>query len=194
MLLRAVDDANGAVPTGCREPLLLARRVLRGALLGSVHMSTLKEFLCLLCTQPEMSDRRIAVTTGRSPGTVRRYRRALRAKQWSWHDLEDLTATQLNDRFNQPRYRPPKKTAFDMGRVDAIMDEPGATMRDAWEDYRARYPRPHLSLSSFRARIGKRWRHSFIRVADADDIRENTVSAASEGSVAASPGENKIDV
>lgn len=171
----------GPVPTGRREPLLLARRVTRGAMLGSVHMSTLRDFLCLLCTQPELSDRRIAAATGRSPGTVRRYRRALRAKQWSWHDLKDLTATQLNGRFNQPRYRPQKKTAFDMGRVDAIMNEPGATMRDAWEDYRARYPRPHLSLSSFRARVAKRWRHSFIRVAEADDGCANTTAATGEG-------------
>jgi hypothetical protein len=103
----------------------------------------------LLCTRPDLSVPRIAVMVDRTPETVSRYRRILRANGWRWEELEPLSLEALDARFNKPRHRPPAKTPVDMQRVLAILKQ-GRTMRDAWEDYRAHLPRPHLSLNWFR--------------------------------------------
>lgn len=123
----------------------------------------------LLCEHPELSTARIGRVVKRSARTVARYRKEIAARDLTWAHFEGLTADELDRVFNQPRYRPPSKTPHDPVRVANVLARPKATLRDAWEDYRASAPRPHIAYDTFRRRVGLTLVRRFVeKGSDAD--------------------------
>jgi hypothetical protein len=99
---------------------------------------------------PALSDARIARKAECSAPTVRRYRRLITDNQYPWETLCHASNAELYARFNKPRFRPPKKLPCVDSRVAAFLTAEKATVRDAWEDYRATQPRPHVEYDTFR--------------------------------------------
>jgi hypothetical protein len=130
---------------------------------GAWPMFILREVVYMVCAHPELSGRNLAGRLGVLAETVLRYRKMVKQKQLQWSDLEPLSDEDLYAVFNRPRYRKPKKTVPDMARVEAVLNQPGTNIRDAWEDYRANLPGPHLCLSTFRDFVRAHWRRSFAR-------------------------------
>lgn len=139
----------------------------------------LQQLISLILNHPELSNVRIGRLCRASPRTVYRYRRrvaqAMAAEPLSALDLSD--DQRLRRRLNQPRYTPPTKTPIDWEATEKVLSQPNVTLRDAWENYRANQPRPHLSCSRFRrkvrARLGRtetRW----TRKPDIDSAPENS--------------------
>lgn len=113
----------------------------------------LQTLIHLIYQCPGLSDARIARMALCCAPTVRRYRRLAALKRYSWQSLCHDTTAALRLRFNKPHYCPPKKTAFDECRVCALLIGANASVRDAWEDYRATTPMPHMGYDAFRRRI-----------------------------------------
>lgn len=129
-------------------------------------MNRLPHLIQLLCEHPELSAARIGRLVDRSPRTVSRYRKAVVERNLPWVYYEQLTAEDLDRKFNLPRYRPKSKTPYDPARVAAVLAKPKATLRDAWEDYRASAPRPHLAYDTFRRRVGRVMVRQFVAKQD----------------------------
>jgi hypothetical protein len=117
-------------------------------------MIDLPRLVRLLCEHPELSAARIARKADCSSRTVVRYRKEVAYRDLPWSHYEPLSVEELDREFNKPRYRPPSKTPYDPDRVAAFLARPKATLRDAWEDYRASKPRPHVAYDTFRRRVG----------------------------------------
>lgn len=117
-------------------------------------MIDLPRLIRLLCEHPELSAARIARKADCSSRTVARYREEVADRDLPWSHYEPLSVEELDREFNKPRYRPPTKTPYDPDRVAAFLARPKATLRDAWEDYRASKPRPHVAYDTFRRRVG----------------------------------------
>jgi hypothetical protein len=103
----------------------------------------------LLCTQPDLSCARIALSLSVCSKTVRRYRDILAEQGWTWEDLSTLDAAGLDRRFNPSRYPVAAKTPIDWHRVETILRDPKSCLRDAWHDYQAHTRPPHLSYPTF---------------------------------------------
>lgn len=139
----------------------------------------LLQLISLILNHPELSNVRIGRLCRASPRTVYRYRRRV-AQATAIEPLSDLDLSderRLRQRLNQPRYTPPTKTAIDWAETEKVLSQPNVTLRDAWENYRANQPRPHLSCSRFRrkvrARLGRtetRW----MRKPDIDSVPGNS--------------------
>jgi hypothetical protein len=118
-------------------------------------MNDLHPLVKLLCERPELSAACIGRKADFCSRTVGRYRKKVAERDLPWSYYEPLSVEQLDLEFNKPRYRPPSKTPYDPDRVAAFLARPKATLRDAWEDYRASAPRPHLAYDTFRRRVGE---------------------------------------
>lgn len=140
----------------------------------------LLQLISFILNNPELSNVRIGRLCRASSRTVCRYRRRV-AQATAVEPLSELDLSderRLRRRLNQPRYTPPTKTEIDWAETEKVLSQPNVTLRDAWENYRANRPRPHLSCSRFRrkvrARLGRtetRW----ARKPGVDPAAENSL-------------------
>lgn len=132
----------------------------------------LLQLVSLILKHPELSNVRIGRLCRASARTVYRYRRRIAQAT----TIEPLSALDLSDeqrlrrRLNQPRYSPPSKTPIDWTETEKVLSEPNVTLRDAWENYRANQPRPHLSCSRFRRKVRARLGRTETRWARKQDV------------------------
>lgn len=111
----------------------------------------LKVLTDLILDHPELPNTQVGRLAGASTRTVYRYRRLLGHQNLTAADR--VSHESVCRRLNRPRYRPEHKAAIDWHRLQDVLAQPNATLRDAWEDYRASQPMPHLGYSRFRRKV-----------------------------------------
>ncbi len=120
----------------------------------------LKQLINLILDHPELSNARIGRLSRSSTRTVYRYRKLLEDVSLSAAERSD--EAWLRAKFNRPRHVPAGKTPIDWSQTRAVLCTPNVTVRDAWEQYRASRPQPHVGYSRFRRQVRARFGKVYI--------------------------------
>ncbi len=111
-------------------------------------MSKIKDILRLVLTTT-MPLTQIASSLAVSRNTVKRYRNAAATQRIQWGDIANLTAGELDAKFNNAKGRLIAKRMPDFAEVAKELSKTGVTRQLLWEEYRLQGPEDALSYSQF---------------------------------------------
>ena len=111
-------------------------------------MSKIKDILRLVLTS-RMPVVQIAASLAVSRNTVKRYKNAAKAKGMQWEDLANLSASELESKFNNAKGRLIVKRMPDFSAAAKELSNMGVTRQLLWEEYRLLGPDDALSYSQY---------------------------------------------
>jgi len=114
-----------------------------------ISIQTLIEIIRLLLTTNK-SNHHIARLTGVAPNTVRRYKKLVNRTTLDWHQVKQMTASEVDALFNKKKQPQRNKRQPDWQYVHKQMQaHKHQTLAQLWEEYRAIEPETAYSQSQF---------------------------------------------
>jgi transposase len=111
-------------------------------------MLKIREVVRMLLTT-DLSDREIAAAASVARNTVIRYGGICAERSYQWADLEGLSDTDFDAKFNAALNRMTRKRMPDLPGIHAELQKKGVDLTLLWEEYRLESPHDAMSYSQF---------------------------------------------